>query len=91
MLKTDCDYYPCHDKMESCDTCKCMFYEFCQQLPENIREKYNIKGYWYKNIVWDCSNCTWIHQEDVAEFVKQNEDSKFPGQVFTEALRKFGG
>jgi Zn-finger protein len=57
-------------------------------LPEKIREQYGIQGYWYHGIVWSCEKCTWIHRADVAQFIQDNK-SKFPGQVFTEALEKF--
>jgi Zn-finger protein len=69
---------------------KCPFYDYCQQLPEKIRDRYGIMGYFNDMHFWCCELCEWIDKPEVVEFVKDNK-SKFPGQVFTEALRKFGG
>ncbi|MDP4224755.1 MAG: cysteine-rich small domain-containing protein [Bacteroidota bacterium] len=85
-----CKYYPCHETLESCATCYCPFYEYCQQLPEKIRDRYGIMGYFLKEDVYACELCTWIHRQDVVDFIRNNK-SKSPGQIFTEALRKFGG
>jgi len=51
-----CMYYPCHDKdkLEDCVFCYCPKYP-CEH-PDY--------GKYLDNGIWDCSQCTWIHEKD---------------------------
>ena len=59
-MKRNCKYYPCHFKGQDCSFCYCPLYP-CEQ------EEFG--GKW-KEKVWDCSNCTIIHDENVAYQLK---------------------
>jgi len=53
MLHIDCEYYPCHTKLEDCTFCYCPIY------PCEIK----FLGRWInkKTKVWDCSLCNVFH------------------------------
>jgi Zn-finger protein len=55
MIKKDCPYYPCHEKLEDCTFCYCPIYP-C---------KNEMLGKWLiskKKKIWDCSDCTIVHK-----------------------------
>ncbi len=56
-----CKYFPCHKDLEDCVFCFCPLYP-CKN--EARGGKYVRKG---KKRVWDCSDCSWIHQEVVVD------------------------
>ncbi|MDR3223405.1 MAG: cobalt-precorrin-3B C(17)-methyltransferase [Methanobrevibacter sp.] len=58
-----CGYYSCHAmENQQCDFCYCPFYP-CGDGSTG--------GKWIKNKnVWNCIDCTWIHEKDVVECVK---------------------
>ena len=62
MINKNCKYYPCHKNIEDCTFCYCPFYP--------CGKKYR-GGKWIKNKnkkdIWDCTNCTIIHREDVVK------------------------
>jgi precorrin-3B C17-methyltransferase len=67
-LNEDCEYYPCHKKLENCTFCYCPFYPcYNPDYGKFIRIK--------KKRIWDCSNCTWIHENETVNciyiFIKQ--------------------
>ncbi|MDR2829484.1 MAG: cobalt-precorrin-3B C(17)-methyltransferase [Methanobrevibacter sp.] len=59
----NCEYYPCHDMSnQQCDFCYCPFYP-CGDGSTG--------GKWIKNKnVWNCMDCTWIHEKKVVNCVK---------------------
>jgi len=59
-----CEYYSCHGMVnqQQCDFCFCPFYP-CGDGSTG--------GKWIKNKnVWDCVDCTWIHEKYVVDFIK---------------------
>ena len=78
-----CRFYPCHFKGQRCDYCYCPYYP-CKDTS---------LGQWVeghtKNQVWNCSNCTLLHEPPVAEYLKKNpcaglsELKKVRGKSFT--------
>ncbi len=64
-----CKYFPCHDKdkLESCLFCYCPIY------PCYINETggKNIDSLDKKNKIWDCSECTVIHNRKLAEKIQK--------------------
>jgi Zn-finger protein len=60
MIKKDCKCYPCHKNMDDCSFCYCPLY------PCRIKET---GGKLYKGI-WDCSNCTILHNTKITTFLK---------------------
>jgi len=58
-----CPYHPCHFTGQDCTFCYCPFYP-ChdEDTGENIKSK---RG----SDVWSCSNCLFIHRQEVAKFV----------------------
>jgi len=65
----DCLYYPCHFAGQRCDFCYCPLYP-CRD--ESL-------GLWVessnKRKVWNCSQCTLLHEPEVAEYLKQHPDA----------------
>lgn len=60
---TSCPYYPCHYRGQDCTYCYCPFYPCMDEdLGRTIRSG---RG----KDIWDCSECLFIHQKNVAEFV----------------------
>ncbi len=59
MRYTDCPYYPCHHmNRQNCFFCYCPFYPCGDEQ----------KGKWLlteNEKIWDCSPCTWIHEDEV--------------------------
>ena len=64
-LNKKCNYYPCHSKIEDCTWCYCPFYP-CKD--ETLGKFYHHPKLPPQGI-WDCSDCTWIHQKDVSQEV----------------------
>lgn len=56
-----CDYYPCHFTGQDCTWCFCPFYpcEDEQTGGECVIRKDGSR-------IWDCSECYWIHNAEVA-------------------------
>ena len=71
-INKKCEYYPCHDRVISCQFCYCPFYP-CMVKNENGRGGETIIKS-DETTVWDCSKCSWIHTLDYKkpkiEFVK---------------------
>jgi adenosylcobinamide hydrolase len=65
----DCPYYPCHFAGQRCDFCYCPLYP-CRD--ESL-------GQWVESSngrkVWNCSQCTLLHEPEVAEYLKQHPDA----------------
>ena len=62
----DCDYLPCHKKLESCDFCYCPFYPCADGLTG---------GEWIKGKnVWSCQHCDWIHLEEPCKAIREGLD-----------------
>jgi precorrin-3B C17-methyltransferase len=64
-----CKYYPCHDidKLEDCVFCYCPFYP-CNDLTRG--------GQTLDNGIWDCSDCTWIHNKERVDKIYKFLNSK---------------
>jgi precorrin-3B C17-methyltransferase len=62
-VNKSCEYYPCHNmKNQQCDFCFCPFYPCADG---------STGGKWIKNKnVWNCIDCTWIHEKKVVDCVK---------------------
>ncbi len=60
-LDRDCRYMPCHEVLETCNLCFCIFYP----CGDTGLGKYVItkKG----TTVWSCMMCEWIHKRHVVE------------------------
>ncbi len=62
----NCPYFPCHFAGQCCDFCYCPFYP-CTD--ENL-------GLWSAssngNKVWNCAECTLLHEPSIAEYLKRN-------------------
>ncbi|WP_408648350.1 cysteine-rich small domain-containing protein [Thermospira aquatica] len=75
MCYEDCPYYACHNmKKQNCFFCYCPFYP-CED---------ERKGKWLlteTKKVWDCSPCTWIHEDEV---VKKILELLYEGKSFPE-------
>lgn len=58
-----CDYHPCHFSGQDCTFCYCPFYP-CndKNLGSELIGKNN-------NVIWNCTNCLFIHRTEVAKFV----------------------
>ena len=61
-LNKNCNYYPCHSKLEDCTWCYCPFYP-CED--ETLGGYIKRKG----EKIWSCENCAWIHHKNVAQEV----------------------
>jgi Zn-finger protein len=55
----DCKHYPCHKDLEDCTFCYCPLYP-CEKTD---------KGKWLEDKIWDCSECTYIHNTDTVEIM----------------------
>lgn len=88
---TSCDYHPCHFSGQDCTFCYCPFYP-CNDtdLGEMLVGK---RG----NEVWACSDCLFIHRQDVCRFVMSeigrlgittSGDPRLPG-IREEAKSRF--
>ncbi|KXB02853.1 hypothetical protein AKJ43_00340 [candidate division MSBL1 archaeon SCGC-AAA261D19] len=60
-----CEDYPCHFEGQDCTWCVCPFYP-CGDFRTNGKQIESDKD---GKLVWDCSNCTWIHSPKVAKAV----------------------
>jgi len=60
----ECEYYPCHFAGQDCTWCFCPFYP-CED--EQTGGKWTRRKAKDGGRVWDCSNCYWIHEPEVAE------------------------
>jgi len=56
----DCKYYPCHYEGQDCTFCYCPLYP-CKD--ETL-------GKWVKGEVWDCSDCTIMHDKNLVKMLK---------------------
>ena len=66
--KKKCKYYPCHDMDHiDCTFCNCPIYP-CNN--EQLGGKW-IEHQTLKELVWDCSKCTIIHDVNVVWIVKR--------------------
>jgi adenosylcobinamide hydrolase len=66
----NCPYYPCHFHEQSCDFCYCPLYT-CGD--ESL-------GQWVESSnggdVWNCSQCTLLHEPEIADYLKKNPDAQ---------------
>jgi len=62
----ECKFYPCHDKLEDCTFCYCPIYP-CK-IPET-GGKFIKTGLSNKEI-WDCTQCTIVHDKSFVDNVK---------------------
>ncbi|MDH3973970.1 MAG: hypothetical protein OEV42_06800 [Deltaproteobacteria bacterium] len=60
-----CPWYPCHEELETCNMCFCIFYP-CEdeKLGEYVTSS---KG----GQVWSCMNCNWAHREETANALRE--------------------
>jgi adenosylcobinamide hydrolase len=65
----DCPYYPCHFAGQRCDFCYCPLYPCRDESLGQWVESSN------KRKVWNCSQCTLLHEPEVAEYLKQHPDA----------------
>ena len=66
-IDEECEFFPCHEIIESCDYCYCPFYPCADSLTG---------GVWIKEKgVWSCMACDWVHRKEVVEFIKPRIDS----------------
>ena len=61
-----CKYFPCHEGMEDCRQCYCIFYSVCPEISKGCTG-----GYWLGN-VWACERCNIVHKKEVADFIESN-------------------
>ena len=61
-----CKYYPCHDKLETCLFCYCPIYP-CY-LTNTGGKAIGTENRMTK--LWDCTDCTIIHNEDFVNDIK---------------------
>ncbi|WP_297983624.1 cysteine-rich small domain-containing protein [uncultured Methanobrevibacter sp.] len=67
-LDYDCDYLPCHAKLEACDFCYCPFYPCVDGVTG---------GTWIKDKdVWSCQDCDWIHLEEPCKLIREGLDER---------------
>jgi len=64
-LAKKCPYLPCHENLEVCNTCYCVFYP-CED--EN-RGEYILSRKGTK--VFSCMHCSWVHQKSTLEKVRE--------------------
>lgn len=89
---SSCPYHPTHFPGQNCSFCYCPFYPCMKEfLGKSIINKKTGKT------VWDCSTCTFIHDNDVVEFIfakfkelgiTDADDPKIP-QVLEMAVSTF--
>ena len=86
----ECEYHPCHHKGQDCTYCYCPFYPCNDPM---LGKAIDPEG---KNI-WDCSDCLFIHQRNVCEFVssevkrlgiKDSEDVRLK-DLFKESKKRY--
>lgn len=87
----DCPYYPSHFIGQDCTFCYCPFYP-CE---DTLFGKFKISKRGKE--IWDCSDCLFIHRNDVVKFVMESirkigiddcDDERIK-VIFNEAKRKF--
>ena len=62
-LDYDCEYLPCHKKLEACDFCYCPFYPCADGITG---------GEWIKGKdIWSCQYCDWIHLEEPCQEIRK--------------------
>ena len=87
----NCPYYPSHFIDQDCTFCYCPFYP-CEDTLFG-RSMISKRG----KEIWDCSDCLFIHREEVVKFVMDsiqkngfdNCDDKRIKEIFNEAKEKF--
>ena len=79
----DCAYYPCHFAGQRCDFCYCPLYPCNDESLGQWAESSNGQK------VWNCSQCTLLHEPEVAEYLKQHPDALKPEllRVLTQKKR----
>lgn len=71
-----CDYHPCHFSNQDCTFCYCPFYPCNDKtLGSELIGRNN-------SIIWNCTDCLFIHRQDVGRFVS----SEIKRLNITEAL-----
>jgi Zn-finger protein len=60
MKENNCEYFPCHKKMEDCTFCYCPIYP-C--------DNFNL-GSFTKDGIWDCSKCNIFHKKKNINLIK---------------------
>lgn len=86
----NCPYYPSHFYGQDCTFCYCPFYP-CE---DTLFGKFKISK--RGKDVWDCSDCLFIHRNEVAKFVMDSIrevgiddcDDKIIKKIFNEAKKK---
>lgn len=63
-----CEYFPCHNKQETCTFCYCPFYPCADG---------STGGSWIEDKnVWNCTDCNWVHKyavvDEILDYVKEN-------------------
>ena len=82
-----CPWYPCHDDLETCNMCYCIFYP-CgdEKLGEYVKSSKGVE-------VWSCMNCSWAHRsktgDALREFLKEEENRNLEPKALYEAFRKW--
>lgn len=65
MIKKECKYYPCHEKLEDCTYCYCPVFPCYDTklgreiIHDTLREP-----------CWDCSPCDLFHQAKVVKAIE---------------------
>ena len=70
--RDSCPYHPCHFEGQACDFCYCPFYP-CKD--ETLGEW--IYSSTRKENIWSCSDCTLLHEEKYAEYLRKHPDAEF--------------
>jgi len=78
----DCPYYPCHFAGQRCDFCYCPLYPCRDEALGQWVESSNGRK------VWNCSQCTLLHDPEVAEYLKQHPDALKSELVRFSTLKK---
>lgn len=55
-----CHYFPCHQDLEDCVFCYCPYYPCKDETKGSFVKVGHLR-------VWDCSECTWIHNKAVVD------------------------
>ena len=66
----NCPYYPCHFAGQWCDFCYCPLYPCGDESLGQWVESSNGGG------VWNCSQCTLLHEPDIADYLKKYPDAQ---------------
>lgn len=85
-LIQSCDYLFCHNEMETCNLCFCIFYP-CEDT--------NLGGYKISRKgtnIWSCMKCEWIHMKETLErlrvFLMEEENHKLsPGDMYIKFVK----